>query len=53
MLGVTSGSELIWNRRNQNEKKGMSCEFRFNYLLMEIAWNFQLKKQLSIYPEIT
>ena len=53
MLGVTSGSELFWNRRNRTAKKEILCAFRFNYLLMNIAWKFQLKNQLSIYPEIS
>ena len=52
MLGVTSGSELFWNRINRAARKGnaiaMQCEFRFNYLSMKIAWKFQLKRQLSI-----
>ena len=55
MLGVTSGSELVWNRREwtvRKRDKGMTCEFGSNYLSTKIAWKFQLKKQLSIYSEV-
>ena len=46
MLGITSGSELFRNRRNQTakKKKEMPCEFRLNYLSMKMAQTFQLKK---------
>ena len=45
MLGITSGSELFRNRRNQTaKKKEMACEFRLNYLSMKMAQTFQLKK---------
>ena len=33
------------------QKKEMLNEFRFNYLSIKIAWKFQLKNKLSIYPE--
>ena len=52
MLGVTSGSELFWNRRNWTVRKGNGMwiwiQLPFNENRMEIL----IKKQLSIYPEI-
>ena len=53
MLGATSGSKLLWNRRDQTERKEIAIWIGFNYLSTKITWKFQLKNQLSIYPEIT
>ena len=51
MLGVTSGSELFWNRKDRTFKK-MSSKFEFNYLSTKTARKSQLKDQPSIYIEI-
>ena len=53
MLGVTSGQNCFETEGIKLQEKEMPCEFKFNYLSMKIAWKFQLKNQLSIYPEIT
>ena len=50
MLGVTSGSELFWDRRNQTEKKEMPYEFRFNYLLNENRLKISVKKSAFDLP---
>ena len=49
MLGITSGLELLWNRRDWTVRKSNGMWIGFNYLSTKIAWKFQFKYQLSIY----
>ena len=52
-MAVASGSELFLKGGIELQQKELPCEFKFDYLSMKLAWKFQLKNQLSTYPEIS